>query len=103
MIYDVIVVGSGPEAAPRLPRARASRRSCSTSPPFRDKVCGDRLTPQAITGSSMAAPRVLAKTNGCIKAADIIINKEHVLTGVPGRRSVNFAILLDRRRFDDVL
>ncbi|HUO97648.1 MAG TPA: NAD(P)/FAD-dependent oxidoreductase [Rhizomicrobium sp.] len=110
MIYDVIVVGAGPggsSAASFLARRGVSVLLLDKSAFPRDKVCGDGLTPQAVYWLERlgCAEAVLEKTEGCIKSADIYINKEHVLSaGYPGGTIYpDFAILLDRRRFDNVL
>lgn len=110
MIYDVIVVGAGPggsSAANFLAREGISTLLLDKSAFPRDKVCGDGLTPQALYWLDRlgCAEEVLAKTDGCIKSADIYINKEHVLSGgfPDGTMYPDFAILLDRRRFDNVL
>ncbi|HEY2662144.1 MAG TPA: NAD(P)/FAD-dependent oxidoreductase [Caulobacteraceae bacterium] len=110
MIYDVIVVGAGPggsSAANFLARQGVKVLLLDKSAFPRDKVCGDGMTPQAVywLGRLGCAEEVLAHTKGCIKSADIIINKEHVLSGgYPGdTRYPDFAILLDRRRFDNIL
>ncbi|HEX3754719.1 MAG TPA: geranylgeranyl reductase family protein [Rhizomicrobium sp.] len=110
MLYDVIVVGAGPggsSAANFLARQGVKLLLLDKSDFPRDKVCGDGMTPQAVYWLDRlgCAAEVLAHTKGCIKSADIIINKERVLTGgYPGDTIYpDFAILLDRRRFDHIL
>lgn len=110
MIHDVIVVGAGPggsSAANFLARQGISTLLLDKSSFPRDKVCGDGLTPQAVYWLERlgCADEVLAQTSGCIKSADIFINKEHVLTGgfPDGTIYPDFAILLDRRRFDNIV
>jgi geranylgeranyl reductase family protein len=109
-LYDVIVVGAGPggsSAATFLARDGAKVLLLDKSAFPRDKVCGDGLTPQAVYWLDRlgCADAVLAQTKGCIKTADIVINGEKVLSGgYPGdTRYPDFAIILDRRRLDDIL
>lgn len=110
MLYDVIVVGAGPggtSAAGVLARQGHSVLLLDKASFPRDKVCGDGMTPQAVYWLDRlgCAEEVLAITEACIKSADIFINKEHVLTGgfPDGTIYPDFAILLDRRRFDNIL
>jgi menaquinone-9 beta-reductase len=110
MIYDVIVVGAGPggsSAASFLARHGVKVLLLDKSDFPRDKVCGDGMTPQALYWLDRlgCAADVLAHTKGCIKSAEIIINKDRILTGgYPGDTIYpDFAILLDRRRFDNIL
>jgi geranylgeranyl reductase family protein len=110
MLYDVIVVGAGPggsSAANFLARQGVKVLLLDRSEFPRDKVCGDGMTPQAVYWLDRlgCAADVLAHTKGCIKSADIFINQEHVLTGGYPADTIypDFAILLDRRRFDNIL
>jgi geranylgeranyl reductase family protein len=109
-LYDVIVVGAGPggsSAATFLAREGAKVLLLDKSAFPRDKVCGDGLTPQAVYWLERlgCAEAVLANTKGCIKTADIVINGEKVLTGGYPADTIypDFAILLDRRRLDNIL
>lgn len=110
MIHDVIIVGAGPSgssAATFLARRGVSVLLLDKSTFPREKVCGDGLTPQAIYWLDRlgCAEEVLAHTKGCIRACDLYINGEHLLTGGFPANTIypDFAVLLDRRRFDNIL
>jgi menaquinone-9 beta-reductase len=110
MADDVIVVGAGPggsAAAAFLARAGVKVRVLDRSGFPRDKVCGDGLTPQAVYWLDRlgCADEVMSVTNACIRDCDLFINGHHLLTGgfPKGTAYPDFAILLDRRRFDHIL
>lgn len=110
MDYQVIVVGAGPggsSAACLLASAGISTLLLDKSEFPRDKVCGDGLTPQAVYWLDQlgCAQEVLAETSACLRECDLFIDREHVLTGGFAKRTIypDFAILLDRRRFDHIL
>jgi len=110
MIHDVIVVGAGPggsAAASFLARRGADVLLLDKSDFPREKVCGDGLTPQAIYWCDRlgCAEEVLAQTTGVIRDCDLYINGRKTLTGgfPDGTIYPDFAVLLDRRRFDDTL
>ena len=110
MADDVIVVGAGPggsAAAAFLARAGVKVRILDRADFPRDKVCGDGLTPQAIYWLDKlgCADEVMAVTNACISDCDLFINGRHLLRGGFPKDTIypDFAILLDRRRFDHIL
>src|ERR1700750_2558317 len=110
MIYDVIVVGAGPSgssAASFLARHGVKVLLLDKSAFPRDKVCGDGMTPQAVYWLDRlgCAADVLAHTQSWTKTAGTFVNKEHVLTGGYPADTIypDFATLLDRRRFDNIL
>lgn len=110
MIHDVIVVGAGPggsSAASFLARRGVDTLLLDKSDFPREKVCGDGLTPQAIYWLDQlgCADEVLAETKGFIRACDLYINGRRALTGSfpDGTIYPNFAVLLDRRRFDQAI
>jgi geranylgeranyl reductase family protein len=109
-VYDVIIAGAGPagtSAATFLAREGISTLLLDRSGFPRDKVCGDGLTPQAIYWLDQlgCVDEVLAETKACIKECDLYMDGRRLLTGGFARdtRYPDFAILLDRRRFDHVL
>ena len=110
MIYDAIVVGAGPggsTAASFLARRGANVLLLDKSDFPREKVCGDGLTPQAIYWCDRlgCVDEVLSQTKGVIRDCDLFINGRRVLTGgfPDGTQYPDFAVLLDRRRFDHTL
>jgi geranylgeranyl reductase family protein len=110
MIHDVIIVGAGPggsTAASFLARQGIDTLLLDKSDFPREKVCGDGLTPQAIYWLDRlgCAEAVLAQTSGFIKSCDLYINGKRTLTGgfPDGTVYPDFAVLLDRRRFDHAI
>jgi geranylgeranyl reductase family protein len=110
MIHDVIVVGAGPggsSAASFLARHGVDTLVIDKSDFPREKVCGDGLTPQAIYWLDRlgCAEEVLAQTKGFIKSCDLYVNGRRTLTGgfPDGTIYPDFAVLLDRRRFDHTI
>lgn len=110
MIHDAIVVGAGPggsAAATFLARRGIDVLLLDKSDFPRDKVCGDGLTPQALYWCDRLGciQEVLSQTKGVIHDCDLFVNGHRVLTGgfPDGTLYPDFAVLLDRRRFDDTL
>ena len=110
MIYDVIVVGSGPGgtcAANLLVRQGLSTLIVSKSPSLRDTVRSDGLMPQAVYWLDRlgCAHEVLAATKGCLKACELYVDGERLLTGRFPAESVypDFAVLIVRQRFDEIM
>jgi geranylgeranyl reductase family protein len=110
VIHDVIVVGAGPggsTAASLLARRGLDVLLLDKSDFPRDKVCGDALPPQAIYWCDRLGclEEVLAQTRGVIRDSDLFVNGRRVATlGFPtGTVYPDFAVLLDRRRFDHTL
>jgi len=109
-MHDVIIVGSGPggsSAASFLARAGADVLLLDRSEFPREKVCGDGLAPQAIYWCDRLGciDEVLEQTSGAIHCCDLFVNGRKLLTsGFPSSTIYpEFAVLLDRRRFDDTL
>jgi geranylgeranyl reductase family protein len=109
-IHDVIVVGAGPggsAVASFLARRGVDVLLLDKSSFPREKVCGDGLTPQALYWCDRLGciDEVLAQTSGVIRDCDLYINGERALSGGFPDAGLypDFAVLLDRRRFDDIL
>jgi len=110
VIHDVIVVGAGPggsAAASFLARRGVDVLLLDKADFPRDKVCGDGLTPQALYWCDQLGciDEVLSHTQGVIHDCDLFVNGRRVLTGgfPDGTAYPDFAVLLDRRRFDHIL
>ena len=109
-MHDVIVVGAGPggsTAASFLARAGADVALLDRSDFPREKVCGDGLAPQAIYWCDRlgCVDEVLEQTSGVIHGCDLFVNGRQILTGGFPANTIypEFAVLLDRRRFDDTV
>lgn len=110
MIYDVIVVGSGPggtSVASLLARQGLSTLILSKASSARDTVRSDGLMPQALYWLDRlgCAGEVLAATKGCLKACELFVDGEKLLTGrFPSDTAYpDFAVLILRRRFDEIM
>ena len=110
MIYDVIVVGSGPggsSAASFLARQGISTLLLDKTPPPRDTVRTDGLMPQAVYWLDRlgCVDAVLAEAKGCIRACDLYVDGEHLLTGRFPDDALypDFAVLIIRQRFDAIV
>jgi geranylgeranyl reductase family protein len=110
MTYDVVVVGSGPggtSVASWLARLGLSTLIVSKAASPRDTVRSDGLMPQAVYWLDRlgCADEVLAATRGCIKACELYVDGEHLLTGRFPSCTIypDFAVLIVRRRFDELM
>jgi len=109
-VYDVIVVGAGAggsAAASLLARRGANVLLLDKSAPQRDTVRCDGLMPQGVYWLDRlgCAPEVLAEARGCIKACDLYLDGDHLLTGrFPEDTAYpDFALLVLRCRFNEIL
>jgi geranylgeranyl reductase family protein len=110
MIYDVVVVGSGPggtSVANWLARRGLSVLIVSKAMSPRDKVRSDGLMPQAVYWLDRlgCADEVLGATKGCIKACELFVDGDKLLTGRFPDCTIypDFAVLIVRRRFDEIM
>lgn len=109
-VHDVIVVGAGAggsAAASLLARQGADVLLLDKSSPPRDTVRCDGLMPQGVYWLDRlgCAPEVLAEARGCIKACDLYLDGDHLLTGRFPDDTVypDFALLVLRCRFNEIL
>ncbi|HWW27354.1 MAG TPA: NAD(P)/FAD-dependent oxidoreductase, partial [Caulobacter sp.] len=109
-VHDVIVVGAGAggsAAASLLARRGVDVLLLDKSAPQRDTVRCDGLMPQGVYWLDRlgCAPEVLAEARGCIKACDLYLDGDHLLTGrFPDDTAYpDFALLVLRRRFNEIL
>ena len=110
MIYDVIVAGGGAggtSAASFLARQGISTLLLDKSASPRDTVRSDGLMPQAVYWLDRlgCANEVLAAARGCIKACELYVDGERLLVGRFPDDTIypDFAILIVRRRFDEIM
>lgn len=110
MIYDVIVVGGGAggaSAASLLARDGITTLLLDKSAPRRDTVRSDGLMPQGVYWLDRlgCAAAVLGEARACIKACDLYVDGDHLLTGrFPDTTPYpDFALLIVRRRFNEIL
>lgn len=109
-VHDVIVVGAGAggsAAASLLARQGADVLLLDKSAPPRDTVRCDGVMPQGVYWLDRlgCAPEVLAEARGCIKACDLYLDGDHLLTGrFPDDTDYpDFALLVLRCRFNQIL